>query len=59
MRARSTVKTLRQSNNPPTENEERVKNMLVIFLHIKGIVHKEFVLAGKTVNSTYYCDLSQ
>jgi hypothetical protein len=24
---------------------------------IKGIVHKEFVLAGQTVNSAYYCNV--
>jgi hypothetical protein len=31
--------------------------MLIIFFDIKGIVHKEFVLAGQTVNSAYYCDV--
>jgi hypothetical protein len=31
--------------------------MLIIFFDIKGIVHKEFVLTGQTVNSTYYCDV--
>jgi hypothetical protein len=30
--------------------------MLIIFLDIEGIVHKE-VLAGHTVNSAYYCDV--
>jgi hypothetical protein len=30
--------------------------MLIIFFDIKGIVHKEFVLAGKTVNSVFGCD---
>jgi hypothetical protein len=25
-------------------------------LTTKGIVHKEFVLAGQTANSAYYCD---
>jgi hypothetical protein len=30
------------------------KSMLIIFFDIKGIVHKEFVLVGQTVNSTYY-----
>jgi hypothetical protein len=29
--------------------------MLIIFFDIKGIVYKEFVLAGQTVNSAYYC----
>jgi hypothetical protein len=28
------------------EAKSKVKNMLIIFFHIKGIVHKEFVLAG-------------
>jgi hypothetical protein len=31
--------------------------MLIIFFGIKGIVHKEFVLAGQTDNSAYYCDV--
>jgi hypothetical protein len=31
--------------------------MLIIFFDIKGIVHKEFALAGQTVNSAYYCDI--
>jgi hypothetical protein len=29
--------------------------MLIIFFDIKGIVHKESILAGQTVNSVYYC----
>jgi hypothetical protein len=29
--------------------------MLIIFVDIKGIIHKEFVLAGQTVNSVYCC----
>jgi hypothetical protein len=36
--------------------KSKVKNMLIIFFAIKRIVHKEFILAGQTVNSTYYCD---
>jgi hypothetical protein len=31
--------------------------MLVIFFYIKGIVDKEFVLAGQTVNYPYYYDV--
>jgi hypothetical protein len=31
--------------------------MLTIFFNSKGIVHKEFILAGQIVNSTYYCDV--
>jgi hypothetical protein len=34
--------------------KSKVKSMLIIFIDIK--VHKEFVLAGQTVNSAYYCD---
>jgi hypothetical protein len=30
--------------------------MLIIFIHIKGIVYKQFVLADQTVNSEYFCD---
>jgi hypothetical protein len=35
----------------------KVRRMLVIFFGIKGIVHKEFILAGQTVNSACYCDI--
>jgi hypothetical protein len=35
----------------------KVKSMLITFLDIKGSVHKEFILAGQTVNSTYYSDI--
>jgi hypothetical protein len=31
--------------------------MLVIFFDSNEIVHKEFVLAGQTVNSAYYSDV--
>jgi hypothetical protein len=37
--------------------KSKVKYMLIIFFHIKGIVHKEFGLAGQTVSSAYFCDL--
>jgi hypothetical protein len=37
--------------------KSKFKSMLSIFFNIKGIVHKEFVLAGQTVNSAYYCDI--
>jgi hypothetical protein len=46
-----------------TETEEggqvksKVKSLLIIFFDIKGIVHKEFILAGQTVSSAYYCDV--
>jgi hypothetical protein len=30
--------------------------MVIIFFDIKNIDHKEFVLAGQTVNPVHYCD---
>jgi hypothetical protein len=35
--------------------KSKVKSMIIIIFDIKGIVHKEFALAGETVNSAYYC----
>jgi hypothetical protein len=51
-----------ESPNSPRPNKARqlkskVKSMLIIFLDIKGIVKKQFVLAGQTMNSAYYCDI--
>jgi hypothetical protein len=34
-----------------------VRSMFIIFFDIRGIVHKEFVLAVQTVNSSYYFDV--
>jgi hypothetical protein len=31
--------------------------MLIVFFDIKGIVYKEFVLVGQTINSAYYYDI--
>jgi hypothetical protein len=31
--------------------------MIIIFFDIKGIFHKEFILAVHTVISAYYCDV--
>jgi hypothetical protein len=31
--------------------------MLITFLDIKAIVHKEFALAGQTVNLAYHCNV--
>jgi hypothetical protein len=33
--------------------KSKIKSMLIIFFDIKGTVHKEFLLAGQTVNSVY------
>jgi hypothetical protein len=35
--------------------DSKDKSMLIIFFDIKDIVHKDFALAGQTVNSAYYC----
>jgi hypothetical protein len=35
----------------------KVRSMLIIFFDFKGILQKEFVLVGQTVNSAYYCDV--
>jgi histone-lysine N-methyltransferase SETMAR len=37
--------------------KSKFKSILNIFFDIKGIVHKEFVLAGQTVNFACYCDV--
>jgi hypothetical protein len=34
----------------------KVRSMIINFFDIKGTVHKEFVVAGQTVNSAYCCD---
>jgi hypothetical protein len=39
--------------------KSKVKSMPIIFFDIKGIVHKEFILAGQTVILTYHCDILQ
>jgi hypothetical protein len=37
--------------------KSKVNGMPIIFFDIKEIVHKEFVLAGQSVNSAYYYDI--
>jgi hypothetical protein len=48
-------------NSPRPKKIRQMKNkariMLVNFFDIKGSVHKEFILAGQTVNSAYYCNI--
>jgi len=34
--------------------KSRVKTMLVIFFDCQGVIHKEFVPEGKTINAVYY-----
>jgi hypothetical protein len=36
--------------------KSKVQSMLIIFLDIKGISHKEFVLTDQTINSAHYSD---
>jgi transposase len=52
---------LKSPNSPKPKEakhvKSKIKSMLIIFFDIKGIVHKEFALAGQTVNSEYYCDV--
>ncbi|KAJ4438725.1 hypothetical protein ANN_14672 [Periplaneta americana] len=35
-----------------------VKTMLICFFDVNGIVHKEFILPGQTVNQHFYLDVS-
>jgi hypothetical protein len=37
--------------------KRKFKSVLIIFFYIKGIVNKEFVLEGQTVNSAYHFDV--
>jgi hypothetical protein len=34
--------------------KSRVKNMLVLFFKWQGVIHKEFVPEGETINAVYY-----
>jgi hypothetical protein len=34
-----------------------VKSMLIVFFDFQGIVHKEFVPPGQTVNGKFYCEV--
>jgi hypothetical protein len=53
--------TLKVQTHRPKERarqaKSKVKRLLIVFFDIKGIVHKEFVLAAQTVSSAYYCDI--
>lgn len=38
-------------------SKSKVKTMLIVFFDSKGVVHKEFVPQGQTVNAAYYVDV--
>ena len=38
-------------------SRSRVKIMIIVFFDSRGIVHKEFVPPGQTVNHTFYKDV--
>ena len=38
-------------------SKSRVKTMIIVFFDSRGIVHKEFVPPGQTVNHTFYKDV--
>ena len=39
--------------------KSRVKTMLVIFFDWQGVIHKEFVPEGETINTLYYKGLME
>ena len=39
--------------------KSRVKTMLVIFFEWQGVIHKEFVPEGETINAVYYKDVME
>lgn len=41
----------------PRRSRSKVKVMLVVFFDCRGVVHKEFVPDGQTVNKEYYLDV--
>jgi hypothetical protein len=45
-----------QDQKKARQVKSKVKSMFNIFFDITGIVHKEFDVAGHTVNSAYCCN---
>jgi hypothetical protein len=40
-----------------SQSQSQIKVRIIIFFDINGIVHKEFILVGQSIKSTYYCDI--
>ena len=40
-------------------SKSRIKSMLIVFFDSKGIVHKEFLPSGQTVNAAFYVEVLQ
>jgi hypothetical protein len=59
-KSRTQKSKLTEAEKKARQLKSKIKSMLSIFFGIKGIAHKEFVLAGQTVNSyttvTFYGD---
>jgi hypothetical protein len=51
------VRSLRSEKARRTKS--KIKDMPILYFNMTGSVPKEFVLAGHTVNSAYYCDVLQ
>jgi hypothetical protein len=45
----------RKDQKKARQVKTKVKSILIDFFDVKGIVFKEFLLAGQTDNSAYYC----
>jgi hypothetical protein len=57
LREESMIRARNIESRKARQVKNKVKSMLIIFLDIKGSVHKEFVLAYHTANSAHYCDV--
>ena len=42
-----------------TYAKKQIEEMLICFFDQEGIVHREFVPPGMTVNADFYCDLNE
>jgi hypothetical protein len=54
---RQSSEWVRETSTRPkklTFQRSRIKNLLIIFFDSQGVVHKEFVPEGKTVNAEFY-----